>query len=333
MWMWMPICVPAPEREREMFSHPEYQRWLPAKQIVWGADAGGYMFDQRLIGKVLQDLGALPPLKQREPFENALMHQMIRLDGRKMSKHLGNVVDPNALVATVGADAVRLAVLSAASPGRIFNWNEQPVRAAQAFLGKLWDYAEPRLREWGQGGVPATGGAGADAAAESPAHTVTSGRSGTPRIDVSDKLRRRLANWCTVAREKVTTDFERLELQRAANNTMLLLQRIQDFERRARERRGELDEPDREALLAALLQLVQMLAPLTPHIAEELWALGGNDTLLASAPWPERGEREQGMAVGPAAREKGPGGGTAAQSGIAARKSGRTQGTREGSPM
>jgi leucyl-tRNA synthetase len=114
-----------------------------------------------------------------------------------------------------------------------------------------------------------------------------------PGIDVSDKLRRRLANWCSVALEKVSTDFERLELQRAANNTMLLLSRIQDFEQRAIERRGELQELDREAIAAALAQLVAMLAPLTPHVAEELWSLAGNEALLATSPWPQKGERDR----------------------------------------
>ncbi len=152
MWMWMPICVPAEGRSTAMFSHPEYARWLPAEQIVWGADAGGYMFDQRLIGKVLQDLDELPPVPGREPFSGALMHQMIRLEGRKMSKHLGNVVDPNELVATVGADTVRLAVLHAASPGRIFNWNEQPVRYCQIFLKKLlWLRRGPSAGQWSAG--------------------------------------------------------------------------------------------------------------------------------------------------------------------------------------
>jgi leucyl-tRNA synthetase len=277
MWMWMPICVPPEGRETAMFSHPEYARWLPAEQIVWGADAGGYMFDQRLIGKVLQDLDQLPALPQREPFAKALMHQMIRMEGRKMSKHLGNVVDPNELVERVGADTVRLAVLHAASPGRIFNWNDQPVRYCEIFLKKLYGYAERRLRDWSP---PA------------PAQA---------EIDVSDKLRRRLASWCRVACEKVTRDLERLELQRAAHNTMLLLTRIQDFERRALARdggtlatgdgqtpeRGGLSERDREATAAALSLLVRMLAPLTPHIAEELWSLAGNDTLVGTAPWPK----------------------------------------------
>ena len=277
MWMWMPICVPFEERPEHMFDHPEYKRWLPAKQIVWGADAGGYMFDQRLIGKVLQDLETLPPVPGREPFTGALMHQMIRLEGRKMSKHLGNVVDPNELVVHVGADTVRLAVLQAASPGRIFNWNDQPIRYCQTFLKKLYGYAEPRLRAWGAEAGAAEAGAQRRAGEE----------VGQPRIELGDKPRRRLVNWCATALGKVTTDLERLEMQRAAHNAMLLLTRIQDFEQRAGERREEPRAKDSEAVAAALLLLVQMLAPLTPHIAEELWSLAGNRTLLANTAWPE----------------------------------------------
>jgi leucyl-tRNA synthetase len=260
MWMWMPIVVPAEDRETSMFSHAEYQRWLPARQIVWGADAGGYMFDQRLIGKVLQDLGELPPLEAREPFANALMHQMVRMDGRKMSKHLGNVVDPNELVEQVGADVVRLAVLNAAAPGRAFNWNEQPVRHCQRFLAELWDYAEPRLREWER---PANG-----------------------EIDASTRLRRRLGTWSRIGLEKIAENLERLEMQRATHNAMLLLERVQDFERRAGGEDGELDTLDREAVVATLLLLVQGLAPFVPHVAEELWAAAGNETLLSETPWP-----------------------------------------------
>jgi leucyl-tRNA synthetase len=279
MWMWMPICVPAGDRSTSMFNHSEYKRWLPIQQIVSGPDAGSDMFGQRLIGKVLQDLGELPSLPAREPFSNALVHQMISLNGRKMSDHVGNVVDPAELL-QVGADTVRLAVLHAASPGRTFNWNEQPLHYCRIFLRKLYGYAGRRLREWAQAqdegkDIARNGDSGQAAAAPAP------------RIDVSDKLRRRLANWCRVACEKVTVAFERLETQRAVHNSMLLLTRIQDFEQRALERRGGLDDLDREAIVAALLVLLQLLNPLTPHIAEELWALAGHDALLAVEPWPE----------------------------------------------
>ncbi len=92
-----------------------------------------------------------------------------------------------------------------------------------------------------------------------------------------------------VALGKVTEDLERLEMQRAAHNAMLLLTRIQDFEQRALERRRQsfgllIARP----IVAALLLLLgyEMLAPLTPHIAEELWSLAGNRTLLAATEWP-----------------------------------------------
>jgi leucyl-tRNA synthetase len=208
---------------------------------------------------------------------------MIRLEGRKMSKHLGNVVDPNELVAHVGADTVRLAVLHAASPGRTFNWNDQPVRYCQIFLKKLYGYAEGRLREW------------------SPQI------EGRARIDTSEKLRRRLANWCAVACEKVAENLERLETQRAAHNAMLLLTRIQDFEQRALERRGgTLEQADREAIVAALEMLTQMLAPLTPHIAEELWSLAGNTTLVSNAPWPAQERPAGDRPAASQAAERGP---------------------------
>jgi leucyl-tRNA synthetase len=139
------------------------------------------------------------------------------------------------------------------------------VRHCQIFLKRLYGYAERRLREWSP---------------PSPS------RAPEARIDTSEKLRRRLANWCRVACAKVTENYERLELQRAAHNAMLLFTRIQDFEQRAQQRDGELEPADREAVVAALLLLVQLLAPLTPHLAEELWSLAGHTSLVSDAPWP-----------------------------------------------
>ena len=259
LWMWMPICVPAADRTAAMFDHPELRRWLPIRQIVWGADAGGYLFDQRATAKFLQDAGRLPALEQREPFAGALMHQMIQMDGRKMSKHLGNVVNPSQLVAEAGADAVRLAVLGAASPAKAFNWNDGPLSSARTFLDQLWRYGEPRLREW-------------------PA--------GQEDIDPSDRLRRLLAKWRRVGLQKATVAYERLEMQRATRNLMLLLDRIREFERRAIEQRGALEPADREAIVASLGTLLRALAPAAPHVAEELWAVAGNETMISAMPWP-----------------------------------------------
>jgi leucyl-tRNA synthetase len=268
MWMWMSVCVPPEDRSSAMFSHPECARWLPAEQIVSGTDAAGHVFDQRVMGKLLQDLGELPALPGREPFAKALMPETIHSAGGTLGETHDDTLDPGVLVEDVGADTVRLAVLYAASPGRAFNWNDQAARYCRGFLEKLYAYAEPRLREWG------------------------SGVEGEAQIDTRERLRRRLANWCSVARKKASGHLERLEMHRAADDAIRLLARIQDFERRTLQRRlGELEDADREAVVAALLLLVQMLAPLAPHIAEELWSLAGHETLVSNAPWPEEPAR------------------------------------------
>jgi leucyl-tRNA synthetase len=77
-----------------------------------------------------------------------------------------------------------------------------------------------------------------------------------------------------------------IETHSAVRNVMRLLERIKDYEKRVIARRGSLSRADMDALLAALTTLTQMLGPLAPHIAEELFeALGGEGT-GAQTPWP-----------------------------------------------
>ncbi len=201
-------------------------------------------------------------LPDGEPFTRALMHQMIRLEGRKMSKHLGNVVDPDELVARVGADTVRLAVLHAAAPRNGIDWNDQALDYCHRIVVRLWHYARPRLQEL----APTVAGA----------------------IDTSDRLRRQLAKGCDTAIRKVTEDLDAFQMHKAARNVIMLLTRIEAYERAAVALRESLEEADGEALGVALLALVQLSAPLLPHLAEELWAAGGREGLVCAAPWPER---------------------------------------------
>ena len=82
------------------------------------------------------------------------MHEMVHLDGRKMSKHLGNVVDPDALLERVGADTVRLAVLYAAAPTNILTWTDQALQYCHRWLHNFWQYALPRLEGVGEVAEP-----------------------------------------------------------------------------------------------------------------------------------------------------------------------------------
>ena len=110
-----------------------------------GSDSGNFVFDQRIVTKALRDIGPLAFLADGEPFAGCLFHEMVIRDGRKMSKHLGNVVDPDELVERYGADTVRLAVLYAARPQRSLNWSDSAVLRCHRFLTQVWDYSHAKL--------------------------------------------------------------------------------------------------------------------------------------------------------------------------------------------
>jgi leucyl-tRNA synthetase len=269
LWLWVPAAVPPDARDKAMFSHPDLERWLPSERLVAGNDSGSFVFDQRVVTKALRDLGPFSFLEQGEPFAGCLFHEMVIADGRKMSKHLGNVVDPDELVAEHGADTVRLAILYAAGPAKTLNWNDGALRFASRFLNGLWDYAHDRVV------------AAADAPDDPDAAADTA------------FIRERLGKWCDNGIGRIGADFEQLQMHKAVRNVTRLMERIQDYEKRIVKRRGSLSRADFDALLEALELLVQVLAPLAPHIAEQLLiVLGREDGPDLLGPWPDSDAQE-----------------------------------------
>ncbi len=265
LWLWVPSAVPPEARAEEMFTHADLQRWLPSERLVAGADSGGFVFDQRVVTKALRDIGPFSFMEHGEPFSGCLFHEMVIADGRKMSKHLGNVVDPDALVEQYGADTVRLAVLYAAGPAKTLNWNDGALRFASRFLHNVWVYTQDRL-------------ARLEAAAEDPEAAADTAF-----------MRERLCKWCDNGLSRITADLEDLQMHKAVRNVTRLFERIQDFEKRVIQRRGQLSRADAEAQVAALRLLAQTLAPFAPHAAEALLlASGSEDGEGLLGPWPER---------------------------------------------
>jgi leucyl-tRNA synthetase len=267
LWLWIPACVPAEHRERpleEIFELPDLRAWLPSERLVAGSDSGNFMFDQRITTKALRDIGPLAFLQQGEPFAGALMHEMVIRDGRKMSKHLGNVVDPDELIETFGADTVRLAVLWAGRPQKSLNWDDSSVQYCNRFLHSLWRYAHARF---------------------ALAPVISEELDGAS----TEFLRRRLEKWCATGVEKITQELAALEMHKAARNVIRLLDRIKDFEKRVLERNGALGHEDHRALVEALALMAQVLSPFAPHIAQELWIASGHGDLGVAPPWPVTG--------------------------------------------
>jgi leucyl-tRNA synthetase len=264
LWLWVPACVPVSERERplqEIFALEDLRQWLPSERLVAGSDSGNFVFDQRIVTKALRDIGPLAFLADGEPFAGCLFHEMVIRDGRKMSKHLGNVVDPDELLAKYGADTVRLATLYAARPQRSLNWSDSAVLRCNRFLAQVWEFS---LR-----------------ALTAPAPT---GDPGDLR-DTTEHLRLKLSTWCAAAVEKTTEEMESLEMHSAVRDVMRLFDRIKDFEKRVLARQPELSPADRDALLEALTVLIQLLGPFAPHLSEELWIAFGHEA-DTQTPWP-----------------------------------------------
>jgi leucyl-tRNA synthetase len=188
----------------------------------------------------------LEGLDCREPFENLLAQGMVQLEGEKMSKSKGNVVSPQRIVSEYGADTARLFMMQAAQPERDFDWREEGVRSTNGLLARLKTLVE-------------------DTAAERPA-----GDNGAATRYVADEVA------ATVA--VATEAYDDLSFNVA-------LREVQDLIRTLRQYR-EFTEPHPETYERGLDAVVRLLAPVTPHLAEELYERLGNDGFVAQADWP-----------------------------------------------
>jgi leucyl-tRNA synthetase len=274
LWLWIPVCVPPEAREdslEEIFALAGLRHWLPCERVVAGSDSGNFVFDQRTVTKALRDLGPLSFLADGEPFAGCLFHEMVTAEGRKMSKHLGNVVDPDELVARYGADTVRLAVLYAARPQKSLNWSDSAVLRCHRFLTQVWDYTHAMIEQ------------GAQAAGE---RETPDTEPREPVRDTTEHLRLKLSQWCEAGVGRITKDMEELEMHSAVRNVMRLFDRIKDFEKRVLAREDKLSGANLGALLDALGTLAQTLGPLAPHVAEELWLDLGHEEHATQTPWP-----------------------------------------------
>jgi len=265
LWLWVPSAVPPEHRDAEMFSHPDLRAWLPSERLVAGSDSGGFVFDQRIVTKALRDIGPFAFMQEGEPFSGCLFHEMVIADGRKMSKHLGNVVDPDELVERYGADTIRIAILYASGPAKTLNWNDGALRFASRFLNNVWEYTCERRRTLEEAPLDA------EAAAD------------------TEFMRDRLRKWCDNGLVRITADLEELQMHKAIRNVTRLFERIQDFEKRVVKRRGELNRVDADAQLRALDLLARVLVPFAPHMAETLLLEAGGEEALKRA-WPEHFE-------------------------------------------
>ncbi|PWW41470.1 leucyl-tRNA synthetase [Idiomarina loihiensis] len=290
-WYYARYC--SAQTDDAMLDPEKANYWLPVDQYIGGIEhAILHLLYARFFHKLLRDTGLV---ESDEPFKRLLCQGMVladsyyredekggkqwvsplevdierddkgaiagakhKQDGQpvniggmsKMSKSKNNGIDPQTMVERYGADTVRLFMMFAAPPEMTLEWSDSGVEGAQRFLRRLWKLTYD---------LNNAGGA-------------CSGQS----LNANQKqLRRELHK--TIA--KVSDDMGRRQhFNTAIAAIMELLNHLQKAPLES--------EADRQVLAESIDAMVRMLAPITPHICEQLWQELGHQEPLSFADWP-----------------------------------------------
>ena len=282
-WYFARFC--SPHTTDIGFSKEAAEYWMPVDQYIGGIEhAVLHLLYSRFFTRALRKCGYLD---MDEPFaglmtQGMVCHETYRNDkgwlfptdvdkqgdkavhvktgapvtiGRteKMSKSKRNVVDPELIIREYGADTARLFMLSDSPPDRDLEWTDAGIEGAWRYLNRVW-------RAVMQPKVPI----GADAPAD------PSSLDGAA-LDVVKLAHRTI--------DAVTGDLGRFHFNKAVARIRELTNALEDFKD---------DTPDAAAVRRFGWETaVHLLAPMMPHLSEELWRGLGHETLVVDQPWPE----------------------------------------------
>jgi leucyl-tRNA synthetase len=259
-WYFLRYC--SPRYDKGMFERGAAEYWMPVDQYIGGIEhAVLHLLYARFYTKVLRDLGMV---KVDEPFTALLSQGMVIKDGAKMSKSKGNVVDPDDIIRTLGADTARLFSLFAAPPEKDLEWNDHGVEGASRFLNRVWRFVITHAEEIRTASPPGRTGGGV-----------------SPHPS-SRSFRRTIHE--TIA--KATQDIERdFHFNTAISAVMELVNALYAFEAASHD---GMPAGERAALLREAVEItLLLLGPIAPHVTEELWSQLGHPESLFTQPWPE----------------------------------------------
>ncbi|MDH5717260.1 MAG: leucine--tRNA ligase [Spirochaetia bacterium] len=131
----------SPKDENAPVDEKTASKFLPVNQYIGGIEhANLHLLYSRFFTKVMKKLGLL---KIDEPFLNLLTQGMVIKEGAKMSKSLGNIVDPDELVLKYGADTIRIFTMFAAPAEKDLDWSEKGVEGCFRFIKRIYRFIEP----------------------------------------------------------------------------------------------------------------------------------------------------------------------------------------------
>ena len=275
----------SPQDRERAFDSDAVNRWLPVDQYVGGVEhAILHLMYSRFFTKALRDMGYL---KFDEPFLRLFTQGMIEhpsyrceehnwitpqevQDGKcphcgralttdlhKMSKSKRNVVSPQEVIDQYGADTERLYTLFMGPPERDIEWSDEGVRGSFRFLNRVWALVRSQARKL----------------AETSASNLKTETFTAPEKKVWQKLHQTV--------KAVSEDIEQFHFNTAVSAIMELTNELSDY---VAEQPRKMNKP---LVKRALENLILMVSPFTPFIAEELWRTMGHDDAILEQSWPE----------------------------------------------
>ncbi|MBE6820985.1 MAG: valine--tRNA ligase [Ruminococcaceae bacterium] len=240
----------------------DLKHYYPTSTLVTGYDIIGFWVS-RMIFSALEYTGQVP-------FDTVLIHGLVRdAQGRKMSKSLGNGIDPLEIIDQYGADALRLTLATGNSPGNDMRFSDEKVSASRNFANKLWNASRFILMNIGDDEIPC----------QLPAE-----------LALEDKWVISLVN--RLAKE-VTDNLEKFELG-------IAIAKLYDFiwdvfcdwyieiAKIRLQKGGDEAQTAKQVLVWVMDKILKLLHPFMPFITEEIWqTIPHNGESIMISAWPE----------------------------------------------
>ncbi len=241
--------------------------WFPIDQYIGGIEhAILHLIYSRFWTKFMRDMGLV---KNDEPVERLFSQGMIIKDGAKMSKSLGNIVSPEEMIARYGVDSARMYTLFATSPDRELDWKDEGVAGIQRTLARIYRFV-------------------AKNATSVETQLAASKHAERLQSQVMPPEARKLQRKLHQTIKRVSDDFQgRWHFNTSIAAIMELVNELYAAEERVARAPSPAESLPPQLLMDVQRDLVLLLAPFAPHLANELWEMLGERGSLLRAPWPK----------------------------------------------
>ncbi|NDH09534.1 MAG: leucine--tRNA ligase [Gammaproteobacteria bacterium] len=231
--------------------------WTSVDQYIGGIEhATMHLLYARFFHKLLRDEGLV---NSDEPFLGLLTQGMVLKDGHKMSKSLGNTVDPTALIERYGADTARLFIMFAAPPEQSLEWSDSGVEGSHRFLKRVWHFCHQYhalIQDMNDNGFDMDHVDWSEASNHQKQHR--------------QKIHQLL--------QQVQHDYEKQQFNTIVSASMKMLNELSSYENQT--------PLDQALIYSGISILLRIMAPITPHICHVLWHDLGFTKTIIDAPWP-----------------------------------------------